>query len=79
MSLMAHIMEHQGAQLRTLLIRPGKLSLPPPSLVSTHISNMSSSSSPGFDTVLPSVIKHACKLVPRHHGRGLENCNVLAP
>eukprot|EP00983_Pelagomonas_calceolata_P022928 720806-Pelagomonas_calceolata.AAC.1 len=40
---------------------------------------MSSSSSPGFDTVLPPFIKHACKLVPRCHGRGIEHHNVLAP
>eukprot|EP00983_Pelagomonas_calceolata_P041049 1137878-Pelagomonas_calceolata.AAC.1 len=42
------------------------------SLVSKHIPNMSSSSSPGFDIVLPPFLKHACKLVPRHHGRGLK-------
>eukprot|EP00983_Pelagomonas_calceolata_P015973 506600-Pelagomonas_calceolata.AAC.1 len=56
---------------------PGEVKLT--SLVSTHISNMSSSSSPGFDTVLPPFIKHACNLVPRQHGRGFENYNVLAP
>eukprot|EP00983_Pelagomonas_calceolata_P064229 1148031-Pelagomonas_calceolata.AAC.2 len=50
---MAHIMEHQEAQVRTLV----------------------SSSAPGFDTVLPPFIQHACKLVPRHHGRAAE----LAP
>eukprot|EP00983_Pelagomonas_calceolata_P132629 1161890-Pelagomonas_calceolata.AAC.1 len=40
---------------------------------------MSGSSSPGFDTVLPPFIKHICKLVPRHHVRGHEFHNVLAP
>eukprot|EP00983_Pelagomonas_calceolata_P010982 354816-Pelagomonas_calceolata.AAC.1 len=40
---------------------------------------MSSSSSPGFDTVPNPFIKHACKLVPRRHGRGLGHHNVLAP
>eukprot|EP00983_Pelagomonas_calceolata_P117470 1160419-Pelagomonas_calceolata.AAC.5 len=56
---------------------PGEVELT--SLVSKHIPNMSSTSSPGFDTVLPPFIKQACKLVPKHHGRGLENYNVLAP
>eukprot|EP00983_Pelagomonas_calceolata_P134648 1162079-Pelagomonas_calceolata.AAC.4 len=56
---------------------PGEVELT--SLFSTHISNMSNSSSPGFDTVLPPFIKHACILVPRHHGRGFGNYDVLAP
>eukprot|EP00983_Pelagomonas_calceolata_P078185 1154183-Pelagomonas_calceolata.AAC.10 len=56
---------------------PGEVELT--SLVSKHISNMNNSSSPGFDSVLPPFMKHACKLVQRHHGRGLEHHNVLAP
>eukprot|EP00983_Pelagomonas_calceolata_P071385 1151199-Pelagomonas_calceolata.AAC.2 len=56
---------------------PGEVDLN--SLVSTHISNMSTSPSPGFNTVLHPLIKYACKLIPRHHGKGLENYNVLAP
>jgi len=48
-------------------------------LVSTHISNMDTTSSSGFDTITPTFIKRAFKRVPKQHGRGWENVNVLAP
>eukprot|EP00983_Pelagomonas_calceolata_P039646 1137264-Pelagomonas_calceolata.AAC.2 len=68
-------MKHQGTDPHPFNL-PGEVELT--SLVSTHISNMSTSSLSGFDTILPPFIKHAYKLVPGHHVRGLENYNVLA-
>jgi hypothetical protein len=44
-----------------------------------HISNMIITSSPGFDTITPTFIKCAHKRVPKRHGRGSENVNVMAP
>eukprot|EP00983_Pelagomonas_calceolata_P041501 1138102-Pelagomonas_calceolata.AAC.2 len=47
-------------------------------LIFMHISSMNTASSPGFDTITPAFIKCACKRVPRHQGRGMENVNVYA-
>eukprot|EP00983_Pelagomonas_calceolata_P029380 920537-Pelagomonas_calceolata.AAC.1 len=47
--------------------------------VAKHISRVNPSSSPGFDTVLPSSVKYACKLVQREDGRGFHSINVLTP
>eukprot|EP00983_Pelagomonas_calceolata_P025887 812060-Pelagomonas_calceolata.AAC.1 len=38
-------------------------------IVAKHISCVNLTSSPGFDTVLPSFLKYACKLVQREDGR----------
>eukprot|EP00983_Pelagomonas_calceolata_P026000 816012-Pelagomonas_calceolata.AAC.1 len=48
-------------------------------LVLTHISNMDTTSSSGFDTTTPTFIKRAFKRVPKQRGSGWENVNVLAP
>eukprot|EP00983_Pelagomonas_calceolata_P058517 1145524-Pelagomonas_calceolata.AAC.2 len=39
---------------------------------------MDTTSFSGFDTITPTFIKHAFKRVPKQHGRGWENVNVLA-
>jgi len=48
-------------------------------VVSTQISNMTPTSSPGFDIITPAFIKCAYKQVPKRQGRGWENVNVIAP
>ena len=48
-------------------------------LVSTHISDMSTMSSSIFDTITPAFIKCAYKRAPRQHERGWENISMLAP
>ncbi len=39
-------------------------------LVSTHKSDMDTTSSSGFDTITPTFIKRAFKQVPKQRGRG---------
>eukprot|EP00983_Pelagomonas_calceolata_P118224 1160485-Pelagomonas_calceolata.AAC.4 len=52
-------------------------------LVSIHISNTDTTSCSGFDTITPTFkmkfIKGAFEQLPKQHGMGWENVNVLAP
>eukprot|EP00983_Pelagomonas_calceolata_P037539 1136380-Pelagomonas_calceolata.AAC.1 len=46
-------------------------------IVAKHISRVNPTSFPGFDTVLPSFLKYACKLVRREDGRGFHSINLI--
>jgi len=48
-------------------------------IVALHISQLRATSSPGFDSIMPSFLKYACTVVRQEDGRVFQQINVLVP